>query len=52
MTGISRTKDKKGAPKSQYCRSYSSSSKRRVRPQKDSRRYYNCNEIGYIVIKY
>ncbi|KAF6828276.1 pol-like protein [Colletotrichum musicola] len=52
MTGVSRTKDKKGAPKPQHRRSYSSSSERSVRPQKDSRRCYNYNEIGHIAIKY
>ncbi|KAF6802446.1 hypothetical protein CMUS01_15344 [Colletotrichum musicola] len=52
MTSISRIKDKKGAPKSQYRRSYSSSSKYSIQLKKDSYRYYNYNEIGYITIRY
>ncbi|KAK2728980.1 pol-like protein, partial [Colletotrichum kahawae] len=50
MTGVSRARTKKGALEPQRRRRYSSSSESEgsERPQKDSCRCYNCNQIGHI----
>ncbi|KAE9572331.1 hypothetical protein CGMCC3_g11721 [Colletotrichum fructicola] len=52
MTGVSRARNKKGALEPQRRRRYSSSSESEgsEQPQKDSRRCYNCNQIGHIAI--
>ncbi|KAF4476972.1 Transposon Tf2-6 polyprotein [Colletotrichum fructicola Nara gc5] len=53
MTGVSRARNKKGAPEPQRRRRYSSSSESEgsEQPQKDSRRCYNCNNIGHIATR-
>ncbi|KAK2730031.1 pol-like protein [Colletotrichum kahawae] len=50
MTSVSRARNKKGALEPQRRRHYSSSSESEgsERLQKDSRRCYNCNQIGHI----